>query len=69
MTAITKGDLLGRPFEVIADAWNRNSIPWWLLLPQGIFRAIKRRAGTPPLMTAGARIGKHSMRRVSKDRQ
>ena len=30
--------------EVIVNAWNRNSIPWWLL-PQGVSGAIKRRAG------------------------
>jgi O-acetyl-ADP-ribose deacetylase (regulator of RNase III) len=33
---------------VIVNAWNRNLIPWWLLLPQGVSRAIKRRAGKEP---------------------
>ncbi len=42
------GDLLDQPVEVIVNAWNRNLIPWWLLLPQGISGAIKRRAGTKP---------------------
>jgi len=27
---------------VIVNAWNRNSIPWWLLLPQGVSAAIMR---------------------------
>src|SRR5262249_4953826 len=42
------GDLLEQPVEVIVNAWNRNIIPWWLLLPQGVSGAIKRRAGTAP---------------------
>lgn len=45
---VTSGDLLEQPVEVIVNAWNRNVIPWWLLLPQGVSRAIKRRAGTAP---------------------
>lgn len=42
------GDLLDQPVEVIVNAWNRNFIPWWLLLPQGVSGAIKRRAGLQP---------------------
>jgi len=45
---VTDGDLLNQPVEVIVNAWNRNVIPWWLLLPQGVSGAIKRRAGTQP---------------------
>lgn len=45
---IVVGDLLEQPVEVIVNAWNRNIIPWWLLLPQGVSGAIKRRAGTEP---------------------
>ena len=33
---------------MIVNAWNRNIIPWWLLLPQGVSGAIKRRGGTAP---------------------
>jgi O-acetyl-ADP-ribose deacetylase (regulator of RNase III) len=29
-------------------AWNRNIIPWWLLLPQGVSGAIKKRGGLEP---------------------
>lgn len=43
-----EGDLLNQPVEVIVNAWNRNLIPWWLLLPQGISGAIKKKAGTKP---------------------
>lgn len=46
---IVYGDLLDQPVEVIVNAWNRNWIPWWLLLPQGVSGAIKRRAGLQPL--------------------
>lgn len=42
------GDLLEQPVEVIVNSWNRNIIPWWLLLPQGVSGAIKKRAGYQP---------------------
>lgn len=45
---IVEGDLLDQAVEVIVNAWNRNIIPWWLLLPQGVSGAIKRRAGYQP---------------------
>jgi O-acetyl-ADP-ribose deacetylase (regulator of RNase III) len=43
-----QGDLLDQDVEVIVNAWNRNLIPWWLLLPQGISGAIKKRGGLAP---------------------
>ncbi len=46
--AVVEGDLLDQPVDVIVNAWNRNVIPWWLLLPQGVSGAIKRRGGTGP---------------------
>ena len=48
VVAIVEGDLLDQDVEVIVNAWNRNIIPWWLLLPQGVSGAIKRRGGTTP---------------------
>lgn len=45
---VVDGDLLDQPVEVIVNAWNRNLIPWWLLIPQGVSRAIKRRGGKSP---------------------
>jgi O-acetyl-ADP-ribose deacetylase (regulator of RNase III) len=42
------GDLLEQDVDAIVNAWNRNFIPWWLLLPQGVSGAIKRAAGTEP---------------------
>lgn len=47
-TDVVQGDLLDQDVEVIVNAWNRNIIPWWLLLPQGVSGAIKRRGGTSP---------------------
>ena len=46
--SIIEGDLLDQDVDVIVNAWNRNIIPWWLLLPQGVSGAIKRRGGTVP---------------------
>jgi O-acetyl-ADP-ribose deacetylase (regulator of RNase III) len=45
---IVIGDLLDQAVEVIVNPWNRNIIPWWLLLPRGVSGAIKRRAGIGP---------------------
>ncbi len=38
---IVEGDLLDQQTEAIVNAWNRNILPWWLLLPQGVSGAIK----------------------------
>lgn len=45
---VVEGDLLDQKVDAIVNAWNRNTIPWWLLLPQGVSGAIKRRGGTEP---------------------
>lgn len=42
------GDLLDQEVDVIVNAWNRNVIPWWLLIPQGVSGAIKKRGGYAP---------------------
>lgn len=52
---LVDGDLLDQEVEVIVNAWNRNIIPWWLLLPQGVSGAIKRRAGYQPFLELGRR--------------
>ncbi len=49
---IVDGDLLDQNVEAIVNAWNRNIIPWWLLLPQGVSGAIKKRGGTEPFREA-----------------
>ncbi len=50
---VVVGDLLDQNVEVIVNAWNRNIIPWWLLLPQGVSGAIKRRGGLGPFKELG----------------
>jgi O-acetyl-ADP-ribose deacetylase (regulator of RNase III) len=50
---ITCGDLLDQDVEVIVNAWNRNVIPWWLLVPHGVSGAVKRRAGYQPFFELG----------------
>lgn len=53
---VVDGDLLDQDVDAIVNAWNRNVIPWWLLLPQGVSGAIKRRGGIEPFQ-ALSRIG------------
>ena len=38
---VVQGDLLDQDVDVIVNAWNRNIIPRWLLLPQGVSKAIR----------------------------
>lgn len=47
---VIDGDLLCQDVDVIVNAWNRNIIPWWLLLPQGVSGAIKRKGGYRPFV-------------------
>lgn len=54
--SLVNGDLLDQDVDVIVNAWNRNLIPWWLLLPQGVSGAIKRRGGKEPFRELG-RLG------------
>ena len=42
------GNLLDQEVDVIVNAWNRNLIPYWMLLTQGVSGAIKRAAGVKP---------------------
>lgn len=50
---VVDGDLLEQDVDVIVNAWNRNIIPWWLLLPGGVSGAIKRRGGFQPFRELG----------------
>jgi O-acetyl-ADP-ribose deacetylase len=50
---VVTGDLLDQDVDVIVNAWNRNFIPWWLLLPQGVSGAIKKRGGIAPFREVG----------------
>src|SRR3954471_11420175 len=60
---VVEGDLLDQPVEAIVNAWNRNVIPWWLLLPQGVSGAIKKRGGTGPFRELG-KVGPISLGRA-----
>lgn len=50
---LVEGDLLDQDVDVIVNPWNRNIIPWWLLIPQGVSGAIKKRAGREPFRELG----------------
>ena len=50
---VIAGDLLEQDVDVIVNTWNRNIIPWWLLLPQGVSGAIKKRGGYAPFRELG----------------
>lgn len=59
---VVQGDLLEQDVDVIVNAWNRNFLPWWLLLPQGVSGAIKRRAGVEPFKE----LRKHGVMRLGE---
>lgn len=42
------GDIVDQTTDVIVNAWNPNLFPFWLLVPQGVSRAIRREAGNLP---------------------
>ena len=46
--SVIDGDILDQNVDVIVNPWNRNIFPWWLLLPQGVSGAIKKKAGYKP---------------------
>ena len=45
---IIEGNLLEQKVQAIVNPWNRNFIPWWLLLPHGVSGAIRKTAGVKP---------------------
>ena len=45
---LVDGDIVAARADAIVNAYNRNIIPWWLLVPQGVSGAIKKRAGFGP---------------------
>ncbi|MBX3421739.1 MAG: macro domain-containing protein [Pirellulaceae bacterium] len=51
---VVDGDLVDQDVEAIVNPWNRNIIPWWLLIPQGVSGAIRKRAGKQPFRELGA---------------
>lgn len=47
------GDVAQRRVDVVVNAWNRNVIPPWLLVPQGVSKAIRRAGGRELLRIMG----------------
>lgn len=46
---VVQGDIAEQTdVDAIVNSWNRNLFPWWLLLPQGVSKAIKKKAGIGP---------------------
>jgi len=43
-----RGDLLEQPVDALVNAWNRNYMPRWLLVPHGVSGALKKRTGPGP---------------------
>ncbi len=52
--SVVEGNLLEQPVDCIVNAWNRNIIPWWLLMPHGVSGAIKKRGGLRPFQEIGS---------------
>lgn len=50
---VLAGDLLEQDTDVIVNPWNRNVIPWWLLVPRGVSGAIRTHGGTGLLRELG----------------
>lgn len=51
---IVDGNLLEQPVDCIVNAWNRNIIPWWMLMPHGVSGAIKKHGGVKPFQEIGS---------------
>ena len=50
---LVQGDITAAQVDVLVNAWNRNFIPYWLLIPQGVAGALRRRAGRVPFREVG----------------
>lgn len=50
---IEHGDLLDQEVDAIVNPWNRNIIPWYLLIPHGVSGAIRKQAGKEPFRELG----------------
>lgn len=48
---VVQDDITTIDTEVIVNAWNRNIIPWFLLITMGVSGAIKKKAGFGPFNT------------------
>ena len=49
------GNVATRQVEAVVNAWNRNVIPVWLLLPQGVSKAIRKAGGAATIREVSRR--------------
>lgn len=45
---VKNGNIFKENTDIMVNPWNRNIIPWWLLLPQGVSGSLKKLAGLQP---------------------
>jgi len=50
-----EGDIAASRADVVVNAWNRNVFPTWLLVPQGVSRALRRGGGAAALRAMSRR--------------
>ncbi len=46
-------DIANREVDAIVNAWNRNIVPSWLLLPQGVSRSLRKAGGQSSIRSVG----------------
>lgn len=51
--SLQQGDIVQARTDAVVNAWNRNFIPYWLLIPQGVAKALRRAAGKEPFREVG----------------
>jgi O-acetyl-ADP-ribose deacetylase (regulator of RNase III) len=50
---VRRGDIAQCDADAVVNAWNRNFIPHWLLIPQGVSKALRKAAGREPFRQVG----------------
>ncbi len=50
---VCRGDIAQNKADAVVNAWNRNFIPHWLLIPQGVSKALRKVAGRRPFREVG----------------
>ena len=53
--ACVRGDIATMHVDVVINAWNRNVVPPWLLVPQGVSKAIRAAGGEHAIRAVGRR--------------
>lgn len=71
MVELIQGDIFEHESECMVNAWNRNFIPWFLLLSHGISGQLKKKAGYKPfneLLNKGILKSGDAVLTVAKER-